>query len=319
MSIQGELAISIEYTPTGLSSEITSTRPLFASRLFSGKSIEQTLHTIPLLFNICAKAQAVTAVRAIESALQSPGSVSIESHREAVVAIESLREHSLQILMDWPSRIDEALNNEALSNSVQSLNKLMASFDANDIFRYGACLDDDISQQQRTQWTHCSSLLSGLIFGMPVANWQHDNQEEIERWATQKKTQAARFIAWLGQQDWKYSGHSTIKLLPEINDAELRARLITDQPDFIAQPDWESACYEASWFNRQQAHSAIKKLTQSKGNGIYTRTLARLVEVSDLMNVLQGFFIQENVLEKPHCQERGLANTDAARGRLLIM
>ncbi|MBL1321472.1 MAG: nickel-dependent hydrogenase large subunit [Methylophaga sp.] len=316
MSIQGELTISLSHQGATLHSEITSSRPLHAPQLFSGKPIDQVLKTIPLLFNICAKAQAVTAVRAIESALSSPVNDHVESQREALVAIESLREQSLQVMMDWPSRIGEPLNTEMLSDIVQSLNKLMHTFEPKQLLSHGANIEAPISLEQSALWEHCATQLSVVIFGEEISCWQQGEQAEIEHWATQKQTQAARFIAWLMAQDWKYAGHSKIALLPEISDYELMTKISTEQQRFIAQPDWQSSCYEASWFNHQSEHSVIKKLTKEKGNGIYTRMLARLTEIADLMTKLNNFFILKKRLAPPVCKVKGLANTDAARGRL---
>jgi uptake hydrogenase large subunit len=316
MSVQGELSISLTRVSGELYSEITSSRPMHAAQLFSGKTIEQTLLTLPLLFNICAKVQAVTAVRAIESAMECPANDSVETLREALVTIESLREHSLQILMEWPTHIGEPLNNEALSECVQSLNKLMQLFEPQQVLRYGVKNVEHVSSQQCALWNHCVEQLSNTIFGLPIEQWQQDSQTSIEQWASLQKTQAARFIHWLIQQDWKHAGRSNIKLLPETNDLQLVTRLTTEQESFTAQPDWQSRCYETSWFNHQQDDPVIKQLQQEVGNGIYTRMVARLIEVADLMKKLHQFFQAEIKLNKPVSTVKGLAHTDAARGRL---
>jgi Ni,Fe-hydrogenase I large subunit len=316
MSIQGEITISLNCGTNGISSEITSSRPMKAAQLFSGKTIEQTLKTVPLLFNICSKAQAVTAVRAIESATDSDVDGCVESQREAIVMIESLREHSLQVLMKWPDYIGEALNNEVLSKCVQSLNKLMQSFEPQKILHFGIQNSESVTSQQCALWEQCKEQLSNAIFGLPVAQWQQNNHEEIIHWGSLQNTQAARFLYWLNQQDWKYAGSSNIKLLSEINDLQLVTRITTEQESFTAQPDWESRCYETSWFNYQQDNSVIKQLRQEVGNGIYTRIVARLIEVADLMTKLHSFFHAEIKLNRPVSMVKGLAHTDAARGRL---
>ncbi|PHS25922.1 MAG: hypothetical protein COA83_04480 [Methylophaga sp.] len=56
-----------------------------AAQLFSGKIIKQILQALSLLFNICAKAQAVTAIRVIESAMGLPSNEHMEFQREALV------------------------------------------------------------------------------------------------------------------------------------------------------------------------------------------------------------------------------------------
>ncbi|PHS25923.1 MAG: hypothetical protein COA83_04485 [Methylophaga sp.] len=140
--------------------------------------------------------------------------------------------------------------------------------------------------------------------------------ESIENWAKQGHTQADRFINWLSQQQWKYAGHSSIQLLPKINDSELVKILTTEQENFMAQPDWQARCYEASWFNHQERNSIIKRLQEQSGKGIYTRMIARLCEIADLINKLQQFFQGKVGLITPISTVIGLAHTDVAWGRL---
>jgi hypothetical protein len=316
MSIQGELAISLTRNADGLESTITSSRPMHATQLFEGKTIEQTLQILPLLFNICANAQAVTAVRSIESALKLPSNDLVESQREVLVAIESLREQSLQVLMQWPSFIGESLNNGALSDIVQSLNKLILTFKPKQLLRCGADKVNPITDEQRALWIHCQAHLNTIIFNSDHEVWQQNNLDKIDHWAQAQQTQAARFLDWLSQQCWKDAGRSDIKPLPDINDGELAQRMKEDQQQFTAQPDWKTSCYEASWFNYQQTHPVIRQLRDHVGNGIYTRSIARLIEIATLMNTLQDVFLSNTILTKPVSLVEGLANTYAARGRL---
>ena len=316
MSIQGELSISLIRNAAGLESMITSSRPMHATQLFEGKTIEQVLQMLPLLFNICANAQAVTAVRAIESALKLPSNELIESQREALVAIESLREQSLQVLMQWPSFIGESLNNGALSDIVQSLNNLILSFEPKQLLRCGADKVNPISDKQKLLWVHCQAQLNTIIFNSDHEVWHQNNLDKIEQWAQTPQTLAARFINWLNQQSWKDAGRSDIKLLPEINDGELVLRMKEGQQQFTAQPDWKTSCFEASWFNSQQDHPVIKQLYNRAGNGIYTRSIARLMEIATLMNTLQDVFHSDTLIATNASSIAGLANTNAARGRL---
>ena len=97
---------------------------------------------------------------------------------------------------------------------------------------------------------------------------------------------------------------------------EFISQLTTDKAIFVAQPNWQSRCYELSWFNYQYATPLIALLTERWGNGIYTRMIARLNEVGDLIIKLQDFFQMEVMLNKCTSTVDGLAHTNAARGRL---
>ncbi len=316
MSVQGELTISLASREGLLHSDIVSSRPMTVAQLFSGKTVEQTLQTVPLLFNICAKAQAVTAVRAIESAMGLAKDENVESHREALVCIESLREHSLQVLMQWPSYIGENIDNGTLAKCVQSLNLLMLTISEQKILNFGVNSMSALSAKIKSLWADCMANLSQIIFGLPVEQWLQDSLSSIENWAQQAQTPAACFIKWLSQQSWKYAGDSNIQVLPNINDAELVARLLAERENFTAKPDWYTRSYELSWFNYQQAHNVIKDMQKMNGQGIYTRMIARLCEIARLMHKLQSFFEDGTRIETPISTVAGLAHVDAARGRL---
>jgi len=315
MSVQGQISIALMQHKFAIKSVIQSSRPTHAAKIFTGKSIDDTLQLLPLLFNVCGKAQAITAVNAIESAMKLPADSKVQSQREALVLLESLREHSLRILIDWPQYVREDVDYSALAHVVQSINFVMQSLEP----QYLLCIDAKVtilSDAVVELWQNCYQQLCEIIFGMPVEHWQTSNEVEIKAWAEQQKTQPARFITWLTEQPWKHAGASTIVPLPSINDVEFISQLTTDKATFVAQPNWQSRCYELSWFNYQYATPLIAHLTERWGNGIYTRMIARLNEVADLIIKLQDFFQMEAMLNMSKSTVDGLAHTHAARGRL---
>lgn len=314
MSIQGELTVSLTHSENGTDCQIISSRPTQASRLFTGKTIEQTITTLPLLFSICAKAQTATTVSAIESALNTPASSIVESQREALVLLENLREQTFRILMDWPGHIDEAQDNKAFKHVFQGINSLMESLNPKQLLSYKA---QEIIQTNSHQqlWRDFADQLSQIIFAQAAQHWL-DNVESFSSWAEKGQSQPARFIHWLGQQDWKLTGTSSIGHVPDINDPTLVNRLENEQESFVHQPDWESHCYELSWFSRQHKHPLVARLNEQIGNGIYTRMLARLIEVAILIQKLESFFTGKTILKRIPVNVSGLAHTEAARGRL---
>jgi coenzyme F420-reducing hydrogenase alpha subunit len=316
MTLQGELSISLTQTNNAIHSEITSSRPTDAAKIFTGKTIKQTLDTLPLLFSVCGKAQTVTAINAIESAMNVTSDSSAISQREAIVKLENLRESCLQVLMGWPQFIDENIKNNALSDVIQSLNKLMQSFQQKDLFSVAVNKSFTISQEQIKLWQYCSVQLNQTFFAITPSEWQQADINKIIDWSEQKRTQASRFIYWLNEQTWKYSGHSNIAPLPEINDIDLVHTLRTEQESFISQPSWQSKCYEVSWFNYSKNNSVIKALLEKHGNGIYTRAISRLIDISQLIKALNNFFINQANFIKTNSAAVGLAHTYAARGRL---
>lgn len=325
MSIAGELKINISFTDIQtskqangkqISAQIESTRPLQAARLFKGKSISQTLTTLPLLFNICSKAQTVTALRAIESATQSPTDEQTESYREALITLENLREQTLRVLMDWSSCIKEEAENQLLALVTLGINQLMQSLNPSTVLSYNS---KALRFSNQPQWKSFSHTLSQAIFASDAQTWLDNiflngqlSQDEIINWASKQHTQTARFIHWLNQKEWKHAGKSSIGHIPKINDKNLLILLSKDEQTFTSKPSWNNQCYELSWFSRKH----LSNNDQEIDNGIYTRMVARLKEIADLITRLDHFFIHNIKLETRKSLVSGIAHSEAARGRL---
>jgi len=315
MTVPGELIINLNQHQNRVDSSISSSRPTHAARLFTGKSIEQTIQTLPLLFSICGKAQTITAVRAIESAQQRPATDAIESHRQALVTLESLREHSLHILKDWPIFINEEVRYSDISTISSDFNTIFWSIDFKQLLN-SRLKSKDITSEQKRIWQRYKENLIKLIFADSQVDWNPSTLEQIDDWAEKQQTTAGRLIYWLQQQPWQHAGSSTISLLPDIDQAQLITRLCNKQENFVAQPDWQSQCYESSWLNQQQHQPLVSQAIAQFGNGIYTRLIARLITVAELIKQLDIFFTDQQHLNSPISKQTGLAHIDAARGRL---
>ncbi len=327
MSIAGELNITLNTSDAhNTCCQISSSRPLQASHVFTGKTIDETLTMIPLLFNICSKAQAVTAVRAIESAKQTPSTLQIESTREALIALESLREQALRVAMDWPTFLQIAPESPLLSHIAMGISKIMKSLETSQSLKYLASSSKALSSEaqgitkaQNLQWKTFSETISNGIFGSSTTTWL---ASDLDEWANQEQTQAASFIHWLSQKTWKNAGESTITELPAIDDSALLSVLLAEQHQFTSQPVWKNQCHELSWFTHKQHNrqnhiaKSIAKNKALKGNGIFSRMVARLVEIANLMTILDEFFIHNKTLTAPKSSAKGLAHSHAARGRL---
>ena len=79
----------------------SSRRPDLARRLFVGRRAEDLLETLPLVFSVCATAQATAAVRACEQAAGIDTAAPQERARELLVLAETAREHLWRILQGW--------------------------------------------------------------------------------------------------------------------------------------------------------------------------------------------------------------------------
>ncbi len=321
-SIGGELQISLQRAESGWQCQIRSTRPLSAARVFAGKSVKFTLMSLPMLFNVCAKAQACSLVRAVESAQGQEAAPELASQREALVLLETLREQVLRVLMDWPgylgSEAAESPVQASLATVVQGVSGLSAALKPAELYALGAS-PQAVDPALGTSWQELERFISQLLFAQPAQEWLGGAGQSVvalQHWATSAPTLDARFLQWLGEQSWRGAGASSVEPLPDLDDAALFARLQREGEQFTAAPQWGDACYESSWFSRLQGQPLVAELVTEEGNGLYTRCVARLVAIADLMVVLDDFFLRGKHLSPIACDQPGMAHTEAARGRL---
>ncbi len=320
MNPAGELRIELLRRAGGLHCEIVSTRPLTAARLFAGKPVDEVLQTLPLLFNVCARAQAASLVRAIESAALVEVDEATASQRQAVVSIESLREQSLRILMDWPTLCgdDGEKRRQDIAALVQASVRLAHMLAPQRLFAVGGT-GLRLGDTHRRQWMLLRERIEQALFGMPVAQWQRRHGKSklaLRGWAAERKTVAARFLSWLSIQPWRHAGVSAVKPLPALDDAVLAHRLRADGERFTARPDWRGACVDMSWFGGIERRPLLQTLLRENGNGIHTRCVGRLLSIAQTVEMLDGFFLRNARLQPPASQVPGMAHIEAARGRL---
>ncbi|TBW10762.1 hydrogenase [Azotobacter chroococcum subsp. isscasi] len=71
------------------------------SRLLVGQSAEAALARLPLLFSLCAAAQQVAALRALERAVGWPADPEVERGRSRLAELELIRESLLRLVQVW--------------------------------------------------------------------------------------------------------------------------------------------------------------------------------------------------------------------------
>jgi coenzyme F420-reducing hydrogenase alpha subunit len=111
----GEIHIELTYRAGQVGSvKIGSSRPE-AARVLIGKSPEQVLSMVPLLFSLCGNAQAYAALQACRAAMGMPAEPEAEAARECLVQLETVREHAWRILLDWPVLLGRPADKTAIA------------------------------------------------------------------------------------------------------------------------------------------------------------------------------------------------------------
>jgi len=330
MNIEGNLEINLcrqDNQPSEVN--IQSTRPLQAVKLFQGKSVQQLLELISLLYSVCGTAQAYTALSASQEAMGISINKSISNAQQLLVNLETTREHLWRILLDWPKFINETDQSSHVAARLTNLLPLSKQFlfVEGKAFSLDAQLNSDSAQYQdyiKGRIDEIEEILTGQIFAISTQEWLDSLQHTgLKNWLNHYNTIATRLIHHVFDMNWELSGKNSIQFLPELDKALLDQRFKQENIEqFIAQPSWDSQFYETTPLQRMQNHPILTQLQEQYSNGLLTRLVARLVELAELPRILHIQLEQikgnDNILVPEHKGESyGLAQVEAARGRLV--
>lgn len=299
---------------------IASTRPDIAPLVLLGKTPEQILDIVPLLFTLCGNAQACTALLACRAALGMTAEPESDAARDLLVQLETLREHAWRILLDWPGLIGLPPDKKALA----ALLKFDALFKRH-LFRHGeaykldSCLD--IDAVQLTQLTaELEALINAAIFNGRLADFRTLACEtQLRDWLHQNEALPANLLNDLYNRNWTAVGQNNIDCLPELEaDALNRQMQQEDLAAFCRAPHWQGRCFETTPLTRQRLHPLIAGLQHRYGNSLMVRFLARLLEVAAIPLRLSR--LTERKPDPAIASSTGgigLAQLQAARGLLI--
>lgn len=333
MSIEGSLDIQLIMNASRINDvEIKSSRPVYASQVFIGKSISESLTILPLLFSVCGVAQVCAGVRACEQALGLEVSVDTERVRDKLVNMETLREHLWRILLDWPVLLGTELTDKSTNQPLktQEMSEIIKhQQDYRKLLTAGSnpfLLEQAISSVRTENCQPINKLyqlLEKSIFAMSPAKWlEIDSMEKLQYWFESSATIAARFLKKIQQNQWQALGRNNIKGLFASQTEALNIDTLVAQFDnksFVKQPQWHNKCYETSSLTR--IDSPLLQLLQHQwGNGLMSRLVARLTEMAQIvMGLLDEAESPLLSVSQNRCdiQGSGIGVVSAARGLLI--
>jgi hypothetical protein len=316
---EGELLVDL-YPDADNSVNIQSSRPLHVSSLLVGKSPQQVSSIIPLIYNVCATAQARASQLALHSALQIDFDPATENARDLMVQVENLREYLLRIFRDWPGLFNSEVNIQILPLITRLLpDSRAALFETVHAFSDNSILNIDIPALDKIL-SDCQQLIDQQVLAMPSQQWlMIDSIEDLLTWSQESSAPAALSIRYIHHRGWSGLGQSQVKALPVMDAEMLIKKLSSDVAEgFIESPTWSGQSCETSTYSRQLNHPLVSLMTNQYGNGLLSRWVARLVELALLPQQI-GRFI--DVLRHDNwtttVQHPGLAQVETARGRLV--
>ena len=324
MTVAGKISIAL-YHRSGLSNavKIASSRPQ-ASSILKGKTPEQVLGTVPLLFSVCSHAQAYAALQACSSALGIVPESKFEAAREMLVQLEILREQCWRILLDWPGFVGMAADKKSL--------KSLMAFDAQFkmvLFRDGQGFNLDSVLSINTERLtilidEVALLIDAVIFKGDLHGFMAIvNEAQLLDWLRDNKSLPATLLNDVYCRNWQAIGQNKVGCLPELDGQELNQFMEQEDLSIFSQyPQWQGRCFESTVLNRQRQQPLIIALEERYQNGLLVRILARLLEVSQVLANLRQL---SNAINEDFCvtinkefgRDIGLGKVQAARGLLM--
>jgi hypothetical protein len=303
---------------------IASGRPDAAARLLLGKTPEQVLDTVPLLFTLCGNAQAYAALQACRAALDMEPEPELDAARDMLVQLETLREHAWRILLDWPHFLGLAPDKKNLG----ALLKFDAHFKQHlfwngEAFKLDSRLGVDAAQLIRLI-DELEALIDAAIFNRRLADFAEISSEaQLRDWLRQNQAIPACLLNYLYNRDWAAAGQNDIACLPVLEGNTLNQQMQQDDlMAFSSKPHWQDRCFESTLLNRQLSQPLIAGLHSRYGNGLIVRITGRLVEAALILSRLRQLLAGKT--DSPGFSAIsaagdgiGLAQVQAARGLLI--
>lgn len=321
---------------------IDSTRPAIATQLFKGKSASDTLRLLPLVFSICANAQACAGVRAIEQAMNITTPDYIEWLRSKLVILETLREHIWRILLDWPNYLEKETDTTkekqvmaqviALINRMQSLLKKQTDpFNLSNSYNENGELKNH--NEFQNEWYNATeewkALLEKSVFYSNLEEWLNIQDEPgLHQWIEANPSALGTLIQKIITRHWGEIGRCHSETLPDLCSANEQYPIATamQQLPFTIQGQKHDSSYDSSSLTRVNS-TLLSALTTQYGNGLLPRIMARLTELARLSMNLGNEHIEPQESLQPHpnssltgsqsASRFGIGQVYAARGTLI--
>lgn len=303
--ISSDTIVSVNITP----------RPLLpVERLVLGKPPDAVPALFGRLFSLCPKAHANAAATALERALGISVSPNLARLRDSQANVERIRELSLNLLLSsdgrispWPPRL------------IALCRRLIAALGGDAVHWPTAPFEPDAATL-RAGATELETLVSHLLGGL----WHmpQPDLEAVRDWLEHDTCAAAAWMRRALQPGWRDFGRCSVKALPMFTDAMLEAALGPGLAHVNSDsPEWAGEPRETGCLARQSSDRLVREASRIYGNGLFTRMLARIVELKALAKTLLRQIEHLGPIgphpSPPTCHGTGVAQTEAARGCLM--
>ena len=320
---EGRLQIRLEIQ-RGIIEKVTlhSTRPVGLAAALAGCEPAAAINRLPRLFSLCAMAQTVAGLTAVETALGFTPAPPQTAARHVLVAAEALEQTAWQLLLEGPRCIGITPAFETLKRLRLLIVALRPQLFPDPFWNRigGAPLRPDQAGLAATL-AAIAECLQPAIWGESVPGQPWQERQDFDHWLDQAATPVAALLRRVRDCGLADFGRCAIPPLPIFDPERLAQRLAGDDGQaFCARPDWEGAVYETGALARRWEEPLIAALRADYGNGLLTRWAARALESRALLAELHDDWHQ--IVEQPAttlettATGAGLGLVECARGRL---
>jgi Ni,Fe-hydrogenase I large subunit len=327
VNVEGEIVIELHRQQGYVESvAIRSSRPLRLTQVFTGKRVEEVLNRLPLLYSVCATAQASAAVQACRQAMGIVADTRVELAEAMLVTVETAREHLWRILIDWSGFANATIDRPLVASLVKLLPLArQEGFNQSDLFTLQPSL---VVEQEKfaSVIEQIASIAADAIFSMPPEDWYgYASIDDFEAWLEKAITPTSSLLRRIRDEQSAPLADGEIHPLPAIDAQLMHHRLARNDADqFIAAPDWRGEICETTPLTRIASHPLLQQLANHYGFGLLTRMVARLLELASIPARLQQQLqtltldtVEEDRERSAAATDEGLGQAEAARGRLI--
>lgn len=297
-----------------ISVHLVSRRHLSITDGLAGRPLERLLSAVPLLFPLCARAQHVAALEAVE---RGSGLARAPHHVEArrlLVLAEAIEGHARSLWLEAAPRLDGVPAVEAYAALRRALNRLVpALYPDGDFGRVGGGrLEPDRDACEAA----LASARARLEAERPPAGLER--REDLLRWAEGGAGVAARMVQHVLQRGWAGLAPAD-RLGPDLEPERLGAALAAE-PAFGARPVSREGPAETGALARQRSHPLVADVIAQDGPGLLARLAARLVELAEWPDALERGLADLSPMPPgagaPSASGVGVGTAETARGPL---
>ena len=303
----GRLHITVEHAGERISSvDIASSRPVHAARVLVGRTPQEAVRLVPLLFSLCSGAQRIAAIIACERAQALEPTLAEQASRVFALQLETVREHALRILVDWPHALGIEPDRDTAAR-LFALQRLITGSLAGDRDTAGSA----------------TRSMGGLIREIVLGDgW--DGLAETDAVPGRHRAMLPRLLHALQASGWQTLGAgSSTPRLEDFGDDVWHARLASAPEIYARQPEVDGQPRETTPYARQLEAPAVQAARRRWGDGLATRLLALAGELNYALSKLQdslersGYAAAADPLDDDSTTGEGIGVVEAARGKLM--